>query len=353
MFITPFSFEGRIRRTEYGLSCIMFGVAAIIMQSLIAYMYFSQQFELIALAAIIGIIAYWFLVAQGAKRCHDVGNSGWWQLIPFYGLYLLFADGQLGRNRYGDNPKNFVSLNEPIEIFDNETIDDSHKNNEDYVDNAYHQSIQSKESRRSTHYVIVLLAFLALVGVPTLGYYLHSKGFHQIENADVYIPDLSDEINYFDTPTTDSLSNEIEYGLHGEDDGLGKEHQGSPVSASSTVKSNSSGLSYLKNSHGHYPSDIGLLENGTLKNRMIALMGDSVFTFLVEVWAVESPIEIANNVFVAKGCQAHYCSETNFIIIYELKSDLLTIGTRTEGEINFYTEATDIPTQYWDWRNSY
>jgi uncharacterized membrane protein YhaH (DUF805 family) len=45
------------------------------------------------------------MLAQGAKRCHDRGNSGIWQIIPFYGLWMLFADGDLGRNEYGANPK--------------------------------------------------------------------------------------------------------------------------------------------------------------------------------------------------------------------------------------------------------
>jgi uncharacterized membrane protein YhaH (DUF805 family) len=64
------------------------------------------------------IALLWFTWAQGAKRCHDLGNSGW-QLIPFYALWLLFADGQSGINRYGDNPKgignNLFSFEEPEE----------------------------------------------------------------------------------------------------------------------------------------------------------------------------------------------------------------------------------------------
>lgn len=47
----------------------------------------------------------WFFLAQGAKRCHDRGNSGWYQLIPFYGFWMLFADGDAGVNNYGVNPK--------------------------------------------------------------------------------------------------------------------------------------------------------------------------------------------------------------------------------------------------------
>jgi len=47
----------------------------------------------------------WFLIAQNTNRCHDLGNSGWYQLIPFYGLWLLFAEGNTGGNIYGRNPK--------------------------------------------------------------------------------------------------------------------------------------------------------------------------------------------------------------------------------------------------------
>jgi uncharacterized membrane protein YhaH (DUF805 family) len=49
--------------------------------------------------------AYWFVIAQGTKRCHDRDNSGWYQIIPFYGLWMLFGDSNYGENDYGFNPK--------------------------------------------------------------------------------------------------------------------------------------------------------------------------------------------------------------------------------------------------------
>ena len=54
---------------------------------------------------IISIPMLWFTYAQGAKRCHDRGHSGWYQLIPFYVFVLLFGKGEDGENEYGDNPK--------------------------------------------------------------------------------------------------------------------------------------------------------------------------------------------------------------------------------------------------------
>jgi uncharacterized membrane protein YhaH (DUF805 family) len=78
MFKNPFSFEGRIRRTEYGLSFIIYAVIAAIINVAIITIRDAGIFGL----AYIPLL--WFLWAQGAKRCHDVGNNGWWQIIPFY-----------------------------------------------------------------------------------------------------------------------------------------------------------------------------------------------------------------------------------------------------------------------------
>ena len=97
MFRAPFSFDGRIRRLEYGLSYMI---------SYFLLQVFSVMFIEIPIMILICVFIYmWFNLAQGAKRCHDRGNSGWFQLIPFYGLWMLFGDGDRGENQYGINPK--------------------------------------------------------------------------------------------------------------------------------------------------------------------------------------------------------------------------------------------------------
>ncbi|MBZ0201605.1 MAG: protein kinase [Ignavibacteria bacterium] len=101
MFRQPFSFSGRIRRTEYGLSIIMFYIASILI-SLIAN---DSSSGSAIIALILYVPIYWFLWAQGAKRCHDLGNNGFYQIIPFYVLWLIFTEGGYGENKYGQNPK--------------------------------------------------------------------------------------------------------------------------------------------------------------------------------------------------------------------------------------------------------
>lgn len=103
MFKRVFSFKGRIRRTEFGLSYIIFFVWYLIFASVIEM---NDPNPALALFIILSIVpAYWFLWAQGAKRCHDRGNSGWYQIIPFYGLVMLFGGSEEGINDYGTNPK--------------------------------------------------------------------------------------------------------------------------------------------------------------------------------------------------------------------------------------------------------
>ncbi|MBC5772771.1 DUF805 domain-containing protein [Pontibacter sp. KCTC 32443] len=102
MFKNPFSFEGRIRRTEFGISFILYVIAQAFISTILEADNYSDDTALLGLAY---IPMLWFLWAQGAKRCHDLGNNGWWQIIPFYVLWLIFSEGENGWNKYGANPK--------------------------------------------------------------------------------------------------------------------------------------------------------------------------------------------------------------------------------------------------------
>lgn len=107
MFKRPFSFKGRIRRLEFGLSCLIYMVGYAITMALMAVAESNPDGAtgLVIIGLISDIVLLWFMLAQGAKRCHDRGNSGWWQIIPFYFYWMLFADGDEFENDYGNNPK--------------------------------------------------------------------------------------------------------------------------------------------------------------------------------------------------------------------------------------------------------
>ena len=102
MFKNPFSSTGRIRRLEFGLSMIIFYVYFGIAQAISLEI---DPYDPAGIYFVLMIPAFWFNLTQSAKRCHDRGNSGWYQFIPFYGLWLLFGDGDKNINDHGPSPK--------------------------------------------------------------------------------------------------------------------------------------------------------------------------------------------------------------------------------------------------------
>nr|WP_320118861.1 DUF805 domain-containing protein [uncultured Marinifilum sp.] len=104
-----FSPKGRLRRSGFALRMLIVSVpyvAALVSldtydESVLNYLFFFFSF-----------LYFIFIGIQMAKRLHDIGYTGWLALItlvpfstPWFQLYLLFAAGSIGDNKYGADPR--------------------------------------------------------------------------------------------------------------------------------------------------------------------------------------------------------------------------------------------------------
>ena len=122
MFKSPFSSDGRIRRTEYGLSLLIYFILVSI--AMYTKFVFDSQGVETKMTKYFFPVFYlgtsFFLIQQGCKRCHDLANAGWYQIIPFYFILMIFTEGKYGENKYGENPKG----KNPIQtVYENITIE--------------------------------------------------------------------------------------------------------------------------------------------------------------------------------------------------------------------------------------
>lgn len=100
-----FDFKGRATRKEYWMFALFYLVIYILL-SIVDYMIGMQILTfLFSLALLVPHIAL------AARRLHDTGKSGWWQvivLVPFVGwviaIVLLALKGHDTDNKYGPYP---------------------------------------------------------------------------------------------------------------------------------------------------------------------------------------------------------------------------------------------------------
>lgn len=97
-------FNGRARRSEFWFWWLFTFIVGVVLGCIPVIGWIIGWIISIAL-----IIPSW---AVGARRLHDTGRSGWWQLLqllPFVGIIILIVfwvqDSNAGENEYGANPK--------------------------------------------------------------------------------------------------------------------------------------------------------------------------------------------------------------------------------------------------------
>lgn len=113
-------FKGRARRKEFG----WFTLGSFIISFLFGFLEISaESLGMIDLALVFSLISSLISIllivpslSVTARRLHDLGYSGWWQLLGLllaitvigyiaFILWLIFKDGQPDANKYGESPK--------------------------------------------------------------------------------------------------------------------------------------------------------------------------------------------------------------------------------------------------------
>jgi uncharacterized membrane protein YhaH (DUF805 family) len=109
-------FTGRARRMEYWyfqLFSVLFGIVFTVVDVILSTPFFGpEEWGIQLLASIYWLALLIPCISVGARRLHDIGCTGWWQLlmfIPLVGsLILIFAflirPSEPGENQYGSNP---------------------------------------------------------------------------------------------------------------------------------------------------------------------------------------------------------------------------------------------------------
>ena len=86
--------KGRVNRLQFWILSIVF----VFIEKYLLWENPTLEVEMSALI----LIAHLVLAVY---RCHDLGRSGWFSLIPIYNpVWLLIRRGDIGKNRFGDNP---------------------------------------------------------------------------------------------------------------------------------------------------------------------------------------------------------------------------------------------------------
>jgi uncharacterized membrane protein YhaH (DUF805 family) len=112
MFDAPlFSKDGRIERKTYTFFFVA-GMAYTVL--LITFQMLFPDFHLpefiskekysMAILGFLMFSPFVILIFKSSERCHDLGVNGFYQLIPFFFLFLLFVVGQNSPNKYGKSP---------------------------------------------------------------------------------------------------------------------------------------------------------------------------------------------------------------------------------------------------------
>ncbi len=105
-FKAPFSFDGRIGRKDFILVVVTAYITYVVNAGLLVLLFkglhIPENTFSYTLLILVAIPNLWYLLAQGAKRLHDLNLSGWVQIVyPIALAIMIFKEGDAQDNQYG------------------------------------------------------------------------------------------------------------------------------------------------------------------------------------------------------------------------------------------------------------
>ncbi len=98
-------FSGRVTRTQYWMFVLFYIIIYI------ALVVIDAVLQTFVLGLIFSLVLFIPSISIGARRLHDTGRTGWWQLIyliPLIGFIVMIVflvQDSNDENQYGPNPK--------------------------------------------------------------------------------------------------------------------------------------------------------------------------------------------------------------------------------------------------------
>jgi len=120
MLTHPYSFKGRLSRSQYVVNTIILCLICLLV---------NAMFEEYAIGSTIINPVTWALaslslISLSVRRSKDLGLSPLWLLMPIYPLLLLVSPGEECENRFGPVPSSLTVASNGIgDVVDYDTID--------------------------------------------------------------------------------------------------------------------------------------------------------------------------------------------------------------------------------------
>ena len=103
-------FQGRAQRAEYWYFTLFLIIISVIASIIDSSVFDAGAMEPQPISGIIGVVTLLPGLAVSVRRLHDIGKSGWWLLIAFTLIGVIWLiiwacrKSEPGTNRFGDGP---------------------------------------------------------------------------------------------------------------------------------------------------------------------------------------------------------------------------------------------------------